>query len=109
MPFVSRPPILEIHQGSASYIHADASACSQGDFVLIAVRDYQPDRADVFHKYSPEDVAQLKKEKRLRPPLVEDDDMEDDEDLGGAGGGMGLFKRPADEEEDETKVDIDAI
>jgi hypothetical protein len=76
----------------------------QGDFVLVAIREYQTDRADIFHKYTSEDVAQLKKERRLRPPLVEDDG--DDEDAAGGGRAGGARVDDDDEVEDVNVDDI---
>ena len=33
-----------------------------GDFVLISLRAFEPENADVFHRYVPEEVARLRKE-----------------------------------------------
>lgn len=34
---------------------------NQGDIILLGLRDYQDDKADVIHKYSPEEARELKK------------------------------------------------
>lgn len=36
-------------------------SCEQGDIVLIGLREFQPDKADVIHKYTTEEV---------RPPVA---------------------------------------
>ncbi len=38
---------------------------AQGDTVLIGLRDFQDDKADVIHKYTPDEARQLKKEGHL--------------------------------------------
>jgi translation initiation factor 1A len=34
---------------------------NQGDIILIGLRDYQDDKGDVIHKYTPEEARELKK------------------------------------------------
>jgi translation initiation factor 1A len=53
---------------------------SGGDVVLLGLRDYQEDKADVVHKYSQEDVRQLTEFNLLPAALVgRDENAEDDE------------------------------
>jgi len=44
----------------------------EGDYILVSLRDFDPDKADVIHKYKGDEVAQLRKMGEL-PPEEEDD------------------------------------
>lgn len=55
----------------------------QGDHVLVAVRAYQTDKCDIFHKYMPDEVLRLVHLGELDPALagVEDADVVTGEDI----------------------------
>jgi len=38
---------------------------NQGDTVLISLRDYQDEKADIIHRYKPEEARELKKNSRI--------------------------------------------
>jgi translation initiation factor 1A len=74
---------------------------SAGDIVLISLRDFQEDKADVILKYAPEEARQLKALGHLPESLVINDAAEGDDE----GGGFEF----EDESSDDGSVDIDAI
>lgn len=47
---------------------------SQGDIVLLALRDYQDDKSDIIGKYSPDEARELKKRGEL-PATVRVNDI----------------------------------
>mmetsp|Transcript_11501 Transcript_11501/g.17032 ORF Transcript_11501/g.17032 Transcript_11501/m.17032 type:complete len:150 (+) Transcript_11501:435-884(+) len=42
------------------------------DFILVGLRDYQDDKADVIHKFSDDDVRQLKKDEEFNEAELEE-------------------------------------
>ncbi len=73
-----------------------------GDTVLIGLRDYQDDKADIIHKYMPEEVRQLKKMEELPandPNVIAS--------TSAAADGGGAFED--DEDEEEFEVDFEDI
>ena len=74
---------------------------SAGDIVLVALRDFQDDKADIILKYSPEEARQLKALGQLPESLVIND-AENDEDGGG-------FEFEDESDESDASVDIDNI
>merc|ERR1719273_660948 len=38
---------------------------NKGDIILLGLRDYQDSKADVIHKFKPEEIRELKKRKEL--------------------------------------------
>merc|ERR1719278_2140313 len=38
---------------------------NKGDIILLGLRDYQDNKADVIHKFKPEEIRELKKRKEL--------------------------------------------
>merc|ERR1719189_1424252 len=38
---------------------------AKGDIILLGLRDYQDGKADVIHKFKPEEIRELKKRKEL--------------------------------------------
>eukprot|EP01038_Epipyxis_sp_PR26KG_P005805 gene5805-8011_t len=63
---------------------------NQGDIVLIGLREFQPDKADVIHKYTPEEArnlqafGELPSSARINQTAVDMamDDGEEEEDMG---------------------------
>lgn len=53
-----------------------------GDIILVSLRDFQDNKADIIHKYSSEDATQLKKKGLLPPHVVvgniQDNDIDDE-------------------------------
>lgn len=56
-----------------------------GDLILVGLRDYQDDKADVLHKYVPEEARRLKALGEL-PENTEIQAVSDYDDGGGSGG-----------------------
>ena len=93
-----------------------------GDVVLISIRDIEPDKGDIIHKYNPDEVRGLKKHGEV-PEIMEVTEQEEAE----AGGDIvfedeappqdarrtGLHESSSSDEEEEEKkeeeADIDAL
>ena len=75
---------------------------SAGDIVLVALRDFQDDKADIILKYSPEEARQLKALGQLPESLVINDAGDGDESGGG-------FEFEDESDESDASVDIDNI
>ena len=55
-----------------------------GDYVLMGLRDFQDDKADVIHKYTPDEVRKLKKMGQILESMksrTEADAEHEDEDM----------------------------
>ena len=70
-----------------------------GDIVLISLRDFQDDKADVILKYAPEEARQLKAQGHLPESVVINDNAEGDEEGG--------FEFEDDSGDDAESVDVD--
>lgn len=70
---------------------------SIGDYVLISLRDFQDDKADVIYKYRKEEVKSLVKYGEIEPDVKKEDE---DEDIG--------FDFDFEEQNDK-ELDIDNI
>ena len=74
---------------------------NQGDIILISLRDYQDEKADVILKYTADEARNLKaygelpSEAKINETTLEN---EDEEDIG--------FEFNNDEEAEEAEVDI---
>ncbi|KAK2195219.1 bifunctional Translation initiation factor 1A (eIF-1A) [Babesia duncani] len=82
-----------------------------GDIILVSLRDYQDNKADVIAKYTPDEARSLKAYGELpESTKINETDMYDDE-----GDGCIDFQDVSSEEEDEnedddkTKFDIDDL
>lgn len=76
---------------------------SAGDIVLISLRDFQEDKADVILKYAPEEARQLKALGQLPDSVViNDNDGGDDE------GGF-EFEDESGDDSDGADIDVDAV
>jgi len=55
-----------------------------GDIVLVSVRDFEDDKADIIHKYLPAEIQELKNDGQLpKKATIDDlDDQNDEEDIG---------------------------
>jgi translation initiation factor 1A len=53
---------------------------NNGDLVLVSLRDYQDNKCDIIHVYSPEDARRLKAKGEL-PDAVDLDKDSDAEDM----------------------------
>lgn len=51
----------------------------EGDIILVSLREYQDKKADVIHKYSPEEVRKLRNGKHL--PDIAPNGSKDDKEL----------------------------
>merc|ERR1719229_1770035 len=53
---------------------------NKGDIILLGLRDYQDDKADVIHKFKPEEIKELKQRKELpeREAFVTTDKLEEE-------------------------------
>ena len=72
---------------------------NKGDFVLVSLRDYQDDKADIIHKYEFDEIIRLKNLKEISEMIKTNDeqvDMEKDEAI--------VFGYSTDED-----IDIDEI
>ncbi|CAI4228330.1 unnamed protein product [Auanema sp. JU1783] len=91
-----------------------------GDIILIGLRDYQDDKADVILKYTPDEARRLKAEGELpeNAKINENDEQDEGEivfkDMGGAGGedeeadsDDDLPSSGSDDEEEEEDDDDD--
>jgi translation initiation factor 1A len=63
---------------------------NQGDTVLIGLRDYQDDKADVIHKYNPDEARQLKKMGELPDSAEISENTGPDEGEGEEEGGLSI-------------------
>lgn len=61
------------------------------DIILVSIRDYQDDKGDVIHKYSPEEARELAKAGEIK-------DVQDSTDL--------AFQ---DDDEEETQINFDEV
>ena len=75
-----------------------------GDVVLLGLREFQDEKADVILKYSPEEARQLKALGQLPESLVINDAGDGDE----SGGGF-EFEDESDDSDSDADVDIDNI
>ena len=56
---------------------------NKGDFVLVSLRDYQDDKADVIHKYEFDEIIRLKNLKEISETVKsnsEDGEIDKEED-----------------------------
>jgi translation initiation factor 1A len=82
-----------------------------GDIVLVALREYQDDKADVVAKYAPDEARELKKRGELPDGIKINEAViapAPGEDGAGAGGVEGDYEFDAGSESD-SDVDVDAI
>ncbi|KAF1808862.1 nucleic acid-binding protein [Eremomyces bilateralis CBS 781.70] len=80
---------------------------NQGDIILLSLREYQDEKADVIHKYSVDEARKLK----LRGELPEEAKINETDTYGDEGGeGIG-FEFDDDDESgaDDKDLDIDNI
>jgi translation initiation factor 1A len=56
---------------------------NRDDVVLLGLRDYQDEKADIIHKFGPEEVQKLKKlgEIPAKAAIADADLLDDDDDL----------------------------
>ena len=90
----------------------------QGDIILIGLREFQDDKADVIHKYYPEEARELKKKGELPASarINETGAVAGGSEMAGDAGAEGAFEfdEGGEEEEDGAgegggEVDIDAL
>ena len=75
---------------------------SKGDIILIGLRDFQDDKADVIHKYSFDDVLKLKSYKEIPETIMSGDNQESTDGI--------IFGFSSDENDEEiTAEDIEDI
>ncbi len=59
-----------------------ANHVSEGDVVLVSLREYEPDKGDIIHRYTHDEVRRLKKDGHLTLPTddrkIQEDGPEDD-------------------------------
>lgn len=98
----------------------------RGDLILVAVRDFEPDKADVIHKYSAEDIQYILRSGELTERFMKKLTLRDECMFGksGAGDDCVVFMeedeasqpgasddtgKMEDDEEEGSDLDIDAI
>ena len=85
-----------------------------GDIILVSLRDYQDDKADVIYKYNPEEARALKAQGEL-PDNIKINDVEvggggEDEDYDGVEFAEADDQEQGGQQEDsESDLDIDDI
>ncbi|PIA17136.1 nucleic acid-binding protein [Coemansia reversa NRRL 1564] len=77
---------------------------SQGDYVLLSLREYQDEKCDVIHKYKPEEVELLMKIGQIPTKTKQEMQQGKDEDFV-------HFGAAAEDEEDDTlgPISVDEI
>ncbi len=97
----------------------------RGDLILVSVRDFEPDKADVIHKYSAEDVQSIIRSKELSDKFMKKLTLRDECMYGKTGAGddcvvfledeketqeaASAVEEGTDEDEEGSDIDIDAI
>ena len=98
---------------------------NQGDIILLSLRDFQDDKADVIYKYNPDEARALKARGELPDStnlnegdagegdnddaIVFEDDEDEVEFAGAGAGGRNNNMGDMPESEDESDLDIDQI
>ncbi|KAJ5070852.1 eif-1a [Anaeramoeba ignava] len=77
---------------------------NQGDHILVTLRDFQDDKADVIHRYTTEEVRELKKMGCLPDPEEKDEDTDEKITFS-----RNLPSKNEVEKEKETEIDFDNI
>lgn len=72
---------------------------NQGDIILLSLRDFQDDKADVIQKYSPDEARELKKYGQLPENAKINEETFGDQDEGSDV----EFGEDSDEDEDEDE------
>lgn len=83
---------------------------AQGDIILLSLREFQDDKADVIQKYTPDEARSLKSYGELpNEAKINENEAFGEEDLEGeiefGEGG----EEDDDDEEEESDVDVDAL
>ncbi len=80
---------------------------NQGDIILISLREFQDEKADVIQKYSPDEARELKKYGQL-PETAKINEGGDQFGEGDEGSDV-EFEDASDDEEEEDDEDLDDL
>ena len=68
---------LAIIRGSMR--HKQITRVGKGDVVLVGLREYQPDKSDIIHVYTPEETRRLVDYEEITTIFVNEDDSDSEE------------------------------